>query len=89
MKPNTTKAMQQLIGQIKQQIPFNLPVEKICAGDCYGCPKKLLLYLECEIENWQHALDNKEIPKLGDIQKLAKTSKKIYAVLDKNGLIAH
>ena len=40
-----------------------------------------------ELEEWEAKLANEEHPNLGDIHALAKTSKKIYAVLKKNGLI--
>ena len=43
-------------------------------------------YLESELTGWESALQAGEQPSLGDINQLAKTSRKIYRVLQKNGL---
>jgi len=43
--------------------------------------------METELDGQQTALDNGEIPLLGDIHKLAKTAQKIYRVLQLNDLI--
>lgn len=87
MKPNTRTAMSQLIAQIRIAIPFDTPLSRLCDGPCTGCSKKLLEFLDSELEDWEYKLEAGELPSLGDIHALAKTSKKVYGVLKKNGLI--
>jgi hypothetical protein len=87
MKPNTQDAMRQLIQQIKQAMPFDLPESQICSGICIGCAKKLLEYLTIELDTWEARLDAGEVPTLGDVEKLAKSSKKIYRVMQLNKLV--
>lgn len=41
----------------------------------------------CRNYKLEHRLDSGGIPNFGDIQKLVKTSKKIYRILEKNNLI--
>lgn len=87
MKPDTTEAMQTLIKQIRETIPFDMPVALMCNGPCTGCAKKLLDYLDMELLDKEKSLKGGETPNLGDIDKLAKTAKKIYRSLQKNGLV--
>lgn len=87
LKPRPPQAMEQLICQIKEAIPFGMPEAEICARDCFGCPKKLLEYLDTELEFWESELASGETPTLGDIDRLAKSSKKIYKALKKNDLV--
>ncbi|WP_231902169.1 hypothetical protein [Neptuniibacter pectenicola] len=49
MKPDTTEAMQTLIKQIREAIPFDTPIALMCNGPCTGCAKKLLDYLDMEL----------------------------------------
>ena len=86
-KPSTTQAMGELIVQVRHQIPFEIPTEQLCNGPCRGCPKKLLEFLDMELEEWEQRLDGNEQPLLGDVQRLAKRSRKIYCSLQKNGLV--
>jgi len=87
MKPKTPEAMQRLINEIREVIPFELPEVYLCDAVCKGCSLKLLDYLDVELTGWEARLTDGEIPGLADIQQLAKSSKKIYKVLEKNGLI--
>ncbi|PIP81040.1 MAG: hypothetical protein COW84_01980 [Gammaproteobacteria bacterium CG22_combo_CG10-13_8_21_14_all_40_8] len=87
MKPVPKEAMQILIHQIRRVIPFNAPESSLCTGPCQGCSKKLIEYLDSEICFWQLQLNNDIVPKLGDINKLARTAKKIKKVLTINGFI--
>ncbi|MCX4025290.1 hypothetical protein [Spartinivicinus marinus] len=86
-KPSTSVAMQDLINQIRSAIPFDTPESVLCAGTCHGCSKKLLEFLSRELDDWESQLQSGEIPTLGEIDRLAKTSKKIYRVLQKNRLV--
>jgi len=86
-KPSVSYAMAELIHQVRDEIPFDIPTAELCKGPCKGCPKKLLEYLDMELEDWEGRLNNSEQPRLGDIQRLARRSKKIYRSLEKNGLL--
>jgi hypothetical protein len=44
-------------------------------------------FLEGEYEYWQQMLADEETPTLGDIQNLARSTKKIHKVLRSNGII--
>lgn len=88
MKPKTDVVMANMIQQIRETFPFDMSEEELCAEACaHGCPQKLLEYLQMEITEWEQRLENGEIPNFRDIQKLAKTGKKIYQVLEKNHLV--
>ena len=52
-KPNTRDAMYGLVQQVRSAVPFDMSVADICVDDCYGCPKKLMEYLDMELENWE------------------------------------
>ena len=79
--------MNNLISQVRKSVPFDTPQDELCNGPCTGCPKKLMEYLDTQLEEWEADLQAGEEPTFGDIQKLAKTSRKIYGVLEKNNLI--
>ncbi len=87
-KPDTHTAMRQLIEQIRTSLPFDRPESQLCIGPCEGCSMKLLNYLDTELLDWEARLGDGEIPTLGDVSRLAKSAKKIYRVLEKNGLLA-
>jgi len=87
VKPDTVTAMQQLIAQVREAMPFDLPEAQQCAGPCEGCSMKLLAFLEGELEAWERRLDEGERPNLGDVSRLARTSRKIHRVMEKNGLV--
>ena len=85
-KPNTRDAMYGLVNQVRSAVPFDMSVADICVDDCYGCPKKLMEYLDMELESWEQRLEDGEVPNFGDINTLAKRSKKITRALQKNGI---
>jgi hypothetical protein len=87
VKPDTTTAMRQLIGEIRLAIPFDMPEASMCSDNCNMCTMKLLEYLDMEVMDWERRLDAGEIPNFGDISRLQKTGKKIYRALEKNGLV--
>lgn len=87
-KPDTVTAMRDLIAQVRAALPFDLPMAQVCAGPCAGCSQKLLAFLETELDNWEQRLNDGERPGLAELSKLLKTSKRIYAVLERNGLVA-
>ncbi|HGG61257.1 MAG TPA: hypothetical protein ENK26_15310 [Gammaproteobacteria bacterium] len=87
MKPATPEAMRQLIRQIREAMPFDAPEADLCSGHCHGCSFKLLEYLDIRLEEWEDRLARGEQPTLGDLHRLARTGKKIYRALEKNGLV--
>lgn len=87
MKPKTPVAMQQLIDRVRETLPFDTPAGYVCADECRGCSLKLLEFLDMELMEWEDRLLQGEVPTLGDIQRLARLSKKVYVVLQKNGAL--
>lgn len=88
-KPGTREAMNSLITQVRDTFPFDLPTEILCAKTCdYGCPKKLMEYLDSELLSWKVRLAAGENPNFGEIHRLGKTVQKIHRVLQKNGLVS-
>lgn len=87
MKPDTRTAMRELIAQVREAVPFDAPEAQLCTGPCDGCSVKLLAFLESELEDWETRLDGGERPGLKDLSRLAKTSRKVYAVLERNALV--
>ena len=88
MKPKANIVMVDIIQQIRANFPFEINEEELCAETCsYGCPKKLLEYMDMEITEWEKRLEKGEIPNLNDIKNLSKTSQKIYTILEKNNLV--
>jgi hypothetical protein len=88
VKPKTPVAMRQLIQQVRETLPFGMPESNLCADECKGCSLKLLEFLDLELMDWEHRLEEGEVPGLSDIQRIAKISHKIYKVLDKNGVLS-
>jgi hypothetical protein len=88
-KPDTRTAMQNLIDEVRQIIPFDTAETVMCADDtsCHGCSMKLLEYLSMELENWQQRMDDGEIPNFADLAKLGRSSKAVYKTLQKNKLV--
>ena len=86
-KPSTHQAMQQMINDARAAIPFDLTEAELCSGICQKKKKKLLNFLEMELQSWEYRLNQGEIPTFGDLQRLAKTSRKIFTALSKSGLI--
>lgn len=86
-KPPCSEAMKLLIDDIRNNIPFDIPVATLCSGVCHGCSKKIIDYLDNEIIQWEQCIHQGDEIKFGDIIKLTKTSRKVYKVLQKNGHI--
>jgi len=79
--------MQQLIQEIRAALPFAMPEAYLCDGVCKGCSLKLLDFLDSELSAWEGRLNDGDVPCLADLQRLARTSKKVHRVLKRNGLI--
>ena len=48
---------------------------------------KLLEFLDLELVEWEDKLQQGEVPGLGDVQHIARVSRKIHSVLAKNGVL--
>jgi hypothetical protein len=79
--------MRQLIEQVRESIPFGLSDEQICGDSCEGCPSKLLIYLESELDTWESRLADGVVPSFGDLDRLAKQGRKIHRVLQRNRVL--
>jgi hypothetical protein len=79
--------MQRMILEVRDVIPFDMPEARICGGLCIGCPKKLLAFLEGELDGWQMRLEQGYRPSFGELGRLAACCRKIHAALQKNQLI--
>ncbi len=79
--------MRQLIAQVRQNLPFDLPEARVCSGPCKGCSLKLLDYLESELDLWEQRLDEGDKPGLAEYSKLARASRNVHSALQKNGLV--
>ena len=86
-KPTTTEAMRGLIQEVKIALPLDLSPVEVCSDECKGCSIKLIEYIAMELENWEYRLDDGDIPNFRDLNRLARSSKKIYSALLKNGLV--
>ena len=87
MKPNTVDAMYGLIKEIQSSLPLDKIKANFCSDTCAGCSIKLIDFLADEIEHWQYRLNQGAVPNFNELDKLAKTAKKIHTVLLKNHLI--
>jgi hypothetical protein len=79
--------MRDLIRQVRAALPFDAPESRVCSGACEGCSRKLLDFLERELEDWETRLDQGEKPGLSDLSRLIGISRKVRRVLARNGLI--
>lgn len=88
MKSDVKTAMEDLIKQAREKMPFHLSFSGNCEGRCDECPFKLLEYLDMDLSNWEYKLQHGGVPTLGDVHALAKECKDVYAILQKQGLVA-
>lgn len=88
MRPDPGTAMHGLIREIRTRVPFATPEASLCRGPCRGCSKKLLEFLDTELEEWEGRLEEGEMPRFGDLKRLEKLATKVMAALRRNGLVA-
>ncbi|HEB96851.1 MAG TPA: hypothetical protein ENI96_10535 [Sedimenticola thiotaurini] len=86
-KPDTRTAMARLIGEIRAALPFDAPETRYCGDDCRFCAPKLLAYLESELEEWEQRLADGGRPDFGDLNRLARSARRIHRALQRNGLL--
>ncbi|MCE0734026.1 hypothetical protein LWH48_14750 [Halomonas sp. G15] len=87
-RPDPGTAMHALIREIRTRVPFATPGSSLCRGPCRGCSKKLLEFLDTELEEWEGRLEEGEMPRFGDLKRLEKLATKVMAALRRNGLVA-
>jgi len=87
MKPSTKVAMENLIKEAREKIPFNLFMDGVCEGRCDVCPFKLLEFLDIDLSSWESRLKRGDTPNLGDVHTLGRQCKELYAIMQKKGLI--
>jgi hypothetical protein len=88
VQPETRTAMRLLIAQVRAAMAFDAPDAMMCTGTCDGCSAKLLEFLDTELHGWEQRLDAGERPNLGDVSRLAETSRQVYAILQDQGVVA-
>lgn len=87
MKPDTRTAMYDLIREVRSTFPFNATDASLCFDDCNGCSKKLLEFVAIELDSWEAKLKENTSPTFGDLDKLARTCKKVHCILQRNDLL--
>ena len=79
--------MTNLIHEVRAAIPLDQPVDDLCGDECKGCSVKLIEFVSAELETWEHKINEGVTPNLGELDKLAKTCRKVHAILEKNGVV--
>jgi len=87
-KPNRKTAMLNIIELVKNDFPFDDESVQVCGDTCVGCPKKLLELVETEIQYWEHAIEQEELPNLTEIARFAKLCKNVKRGLVRNGILS-
>lgn len=88
-KPDLTTAMQQLISQVRAELPLHEPAHFVCGinTNCVGCPKKMLEMVDTEIAYWENALQNGIVPKFGELRLFGKLCLSVRRMLIRNKVI--
>ena len=79
--------MYELIHEVRSGFPFDATEASLCFDDCNGCSKKLLEFIAMELDDWEVRLNKGINPTFGDLDKLARTCKKVHCVLQRNDLL--
>ncbi len=87
-RPDVAEAMRAALREIRVRLPFGLSQTELCTGDCQGCSRKLLEFLDSELLDWERRLDAGMRPGLADLSRLIRTARKVEQVLRRNGLVA-
>ena len=87
-QPRIDLAAGQLIAKIRERFPFEMPESELCDGICVGCPKKLLAYIEMELDDLERRINRPGQISLGDLSRLGRQAGKIERVLQKNQLVS-
>lgn len=84
---NVKQTMEDLIKEIRLNIPFDMPVTGCCEGRCETCPEKLVEFMDIEVSHWESRLKAGTLPNQEETENLSKYYNKVYAILDEQGLI--
>ncbi|MCB1073666.1 MAG: hypothetical protein H6756_02955 [Candidatus Omnitrophica bacterium] len=87
MKPDVKTAMESLIKEARDKLPFDFPFESYCEGRCEECPFKLMEFLDMDLSDWKDRLQRGETPTLNDLHRLGRDCKEIHDILQKKGFI--
>lgn len=87
MKPDVKTAMENLIKEARDKLPFDFPFESYCEGRCEECPFKLMEFLDMDLSDWKDRLQRGETPTLNDLHRLGRDCKEIHDILQKKGFI--
>ena len=88
-KPDRVTAMRSIITLVKTEFPLTDPELSVCSDktSCIGCPKKLLEIVDTEINHWESAIEQGEIPNFGEINRFAKLCKNVRRGLVRNNIL--
>ena len=84
---NVTIVITKVLLQMKKELVEPIKYQNLCVIDCYGCPKKLLEFLEDFIISWEEQIATGYRPNFGDLSKIIRVAEKSQAALLKNSLI--
>jgi hypothetical protein len=86
MEQDPKTAIQSLISEVRQKVPFGLSFDGYCEGRCDVCPQKLIEFLDIEVSHWESRIKHGVIPSAGEIENLRKDYQKVYHILEKSAL---
>ncbi|HED14200.1 MAG TPA: hypothetical protein ENI62_11225 [Gammaproteobacteria bacterium] len=78
--------MYMLIQQARARLPFSDSMASVCHDQCRGCSRKLLEYIDSELNDWQQRLNAGQKPNFGQLHGLARKCHKIHSTLQHNDL---
>ena len=84
---NVTIVITNVLLQMKKELVEPVKYQNLCVIDCYGCPKKLLEFLEDFIISWEEKIAIGYRPNFGDLSKIIRVAEKTQTALSKNGLL--
>ncbi|GMQ46842.1 hypothetical protein [Vibrio sp. 10N] len=89
-KPTLAIATQQLIQQVKAELPLYNEDTFVCGPDnsCIGCPKKLMELVETDVSYWESSLKRGVAPNFEQFRRFAKLCSSVRRGLMRNGLVS-
>jgi len=85
-KPDPKTAMEGLIREARERLPFGMSFDGCCEGRCDECAEKLLEFLDMTLCDWETRLSNGVVPTLGELHALGRDCQKVHGILQTNGI---
>lgn len=83
-KPDPKTAMELLIKEAREKLPFGMSFECYCDGHCDECPDKLLECLDMTLCDWETRLKKGIAPTLGELHALGRDCRQVYEIVVTN-----